>query len=648
MSNISENLENDAISSVNLKKRTIIGRVLAAILLVVSIATIAVIEYLQMVPVEYVVGAAVILVALFAVVVSLMKFMKEKKGFYVGAALSVILTVALIICCGYAIRGRMAVENIATTDGNITKVNVYVLKDDPAKNIKDAKNYNFGVLASQDEQFTKKTVQKINKDVNKKIKTTKEDNVQASMDALRNHDVNAIVLKAGYMDAFTDTPGYENINNELKVIATYEIKTQDMRKVSGKLKDHFVVYLSGIDTEGSPSVTSRSDVNILAYVNVKTHQVMLLSTPRDFYVKIPGVSKGKRDKLTHAGLYGIDKSIDTLEDIYGTKIDYYFRLNFTGFRQIIDSLGGITVESDYKFTAYDGSKFVKGTNHLDGARALAFARERHAFPRGDEQRGIDQMKVIRAVLDKCMSSDMLTHYDSVLSSLEDSFEMNVPYSVISEMVKMQLSDNPKWDIISAHTTGYNASKVCYSLGSRACVMLPSEESIDYAKDLIEDIENDKKLDQDEIDKKEDKITARAESGILTKDGKKITDLYDTSEDEVTKSKYSTESTTEKKNTYTPKKYNITTEKQDNDDDSTDNNKNKARHRIHDVPDNNDNDKPVNPNRGNGDSKPNHPTEPTGGDKTQDNSGEVKPQPQPQPQPAEPEDPAAPTTNSAAQ
>jgi LCP family protein required for cell wall assembly len=162
------------------------------------------------------------------------------------------------------------------------------------------------------------------------------------------------------------------------------------------------VYISGMDTWGHISVASRSDVNILAAVNPQTKQILLVSTPRDYYVPL-SISGGAKDKLTHAGIYGIDVSEDTMEMLYDVDIDYYFKLNFSGFEGLIDAMGGITVWSDYDFTVDPIKHYVVGENQLTGLEALAFARERHAFAGGDRQRGTNQMNVIQSVIDKMCS-----------------------------------------------------------------------------------------------------------------------------------------------------------------------------------------------------------------------------------------------------
>ena len=176
----------------------------------------------------------------------------------------------------------------------------------------------------------------------------------------------------------------------------------------------FVIYLSGVDNRGELTEDARSDVNILAVVNPVTKRVALVNTPRDYYVDLAGTDS--KDKLTHAGLYGVETSMETLGNLYGIPVDEYVRINFAGFIDVVDALDGIDVYSDYAFTSvgspgyYDPTDFVEGWNHLDGKAALAFARERHAFATGDIQRGINQMKVIDAMLEKIKSPALLTNY----------------------------------------------------------------------------------------------------------------------------------------------------------------------------------------------------------------------------------------------
>lgn len=214
----------------------------------------------------------------------------------------------------------------------------------------------------------------------------------------------------------------------------------------------------------------------------------MISTPRDYYVPL-SISNGVPDKLTHAGIYGINVCMDTLNMLYDTDINYYFRLNFAGFVQIIDALGGITVDSDYDFTTQNSSgyHFTKGPNQVNGEQALAFCRERYAFSAGDRQRGKDQMKVIQGVINKATSPDILKNYLSLLDSLSGCFETNIPYDVITSLVKQQLDEGGSWQVLSYSVDGTGDTQKPYSMSQKAYVMVPDQTTVDKAKTLIQKV-----------------------------------------------------------------------------------------------------------------------------------------------------------------
>ena len=255
-------------------------------------------------------------------------------------------------------------------------------------------------------------------------------------------------------------------------------------------KEPFVIYLSGVDTRGELTENARSDVNILAAVNPVTKRVALINTPRDYYVDLAGTDS--KDKLTHAGLYGVETSMATLGNLYGVNVDHYIRINFAGFISIIDALGGVDVYSDQAFTSvgspgyYDPTTFVEGWNHLDGKAALAFARERHAFASGDIQRGINQMKVIDAMLNKIKSPALLMGFSKIMDAAADCFVTSFSQDQISALVRMQLSDFAEWDIESYTVTGTSSSSTkCYSAkGQKLYVMKPDDASVSKAREMI--------------------------------------------------------------------------------------------------------------------------------------------------------------------
>ena len=325
------------------------------------------------------------------------------------------------------------------------------------------------------------------------------DSLPSLIDALLNGETNAVVLNSAYLDVLEEMAGYEDIRSQIKEATITQVKTEIPQAAAETEKADtgtqtggqsvFTLYISGVDSRSSELVSkSRSDVNILAVVNADTRQVVLISTPRDYYVPL-SISGGVPDKLTHAGIYGVQVSMDTLAMLYGIDIDYYFRVNFTGFEKIIDALGGITVVSDYTFDSKNeaGYHFDQGENYMDGAAALAFCRERYSFATGDNQRGKNQLAVIRGVLNKCLSTDMLLNYTQVLAAVEDSFETSVPYDVLSSLVRSQLGSGGSWNIVSYSVTGTGDNQVPYSMSQSVYVMIPDESTVATAKELIQTV-----------------------------------------------------------------------------------------------------------------------------------------------------------------
>lgn len=243
------------------------------------------------------------------------------------------------------------------------------------------------------------------------------------------------------------------------------------------------MYISGLDVyEDTVDQGQRSDVNIIAVVNPQTHQILLVTTPRDYYVTIPGVSEGMYDKLTHAGSYGIDTSMATLGELYDTEINYYAQLNFTALIEIVDILGGLDVESEYAFTTSEDSGYVmdvqEGKNHFNGVQALAFARERQNVEGGDLQRGKDQQAVITAMIKKMLSPTMLLKANSILETVGRNVETNVSQEQINALIRYQLSKNPQWSILSLSAEGETGEDACYSAGGEILsVVYQDEESI---------------------------------------------------------------------------------------------------------------------------------------------------------------------------
>lgn len=290
----------------------------------------------------------------------------------------------------------------------------------------------------------------------------------------------------------------QNFKDNTKILYTakHEIKTNaNVSRSNSKYNVQngvFNVYISGIDTSGSITNVARSDANILMTINTNTHEVLLTSIPRDYYVTLH--SYGAKDKLTHSGIYGINETISTVEDLLDTDINYYVRVNFTTVIKLVDTLGGVDVYSDYDFTTHNdaGTKtytFKKGYNHVNGEQALAFSRERYSFAGGDNQRVKNQQAVIQAIMKKVLNSTtLLTKYTSILNSLEGSFQTNIKQDEISTLVKGQLNDMSSWKIKNNSLKGTGKNNPTYSMGSQLLyTMIPDSTSVTNAKKQIDEV-----------------------------------------------------------------------------------------------------------------------------------------------------------------
>lgn len=313
------------------------------------------------------------------------------------------------------------------------------------------------------------------------------------IEKLLNREVEAIVLEEGYFNLMKESN--EEFMNQTKVIYSFEVSVNSYEEETEDIdvsKDSFILYISGIDQYGNVrSVRGRSDVNQLAVVNPKTHQILLVNTPRDYYVQLDGTT-GLKDKLTHAGIYGVEKSIKTLENFYDLDIDHYLRVNFNTLIKVVDVIGGIDINSDKAFTAYTNKNVhVKaGLNHFNGEEALAYARERYAYTTGDNHRGENQQQVISAIIDQLTSSKVLmSKYKSILKTLDGSFVTDMPTNMLTNFIKMQLDDGEEWHIEGIQVTGSGSSDYTYSMGTKQklYVMEPNMNSVNKAKAKIQEV-----------------------------------------------------------------------------------------------------------------------------------------------------------------
>lgn len=458
--------------------KTLLSRKLSLVFLIVqfliSAALVGVAFYVGFIPLKYIV--ALIVLCLFLLAYEVFSQMTDKT-YIVGRVLCALICFFYIGGGYYCVNTYSAIDEMAGQQVKVDEISCIVLKDDPAQSIYDTKDYTFGILAANDRENTNKALAEVQAAIGKEPATIEYQDNDTLIDALYAKDVKVIVINEANRSPIEEY--YKTFSDDTRVLNTHKVETviQEDEKLDDITKTPFNVYLSGIDVYGSIKVTSRSDVNVIVTVNPNTKQILLTSTPRDYYVPLT-VSNGIPDKLTHAGIHGVDCSIGTLENLYGIDIDYYVRVNFTSVRKIVDLLGGVKVYSDYDFTSDWGPSFKKGYNQVNGKQALAFCRERHHFANGDYQRGRDHQHMIEAILNKAMSPDILPNYADLLKTASKNFQTNMSTKEITALAKMQLNDMSQWTIKYANAAGQGASKTTYSYQSRKLyVCVPDYNSV---------------------------------------------------------------------------------------------------------------------------------------------------------------------------
>ena len=527
-----ETIEGNGSTMNKTKIMAIIGAAVTFVLSVSAIVTVYRVRRLNVLPGKHMAALlAVLFILLAAVIVSQFFDKFNIVGDVVG-----VLAIAGLIFAAIAV-GRVTKTldgGMAAGDTKDTLIYVMVLKDAGYSSFDELKNATFGLCTEGNyANYNNQTVEMMKKDFGGEVFTRGYSSEFEAAVALTQKKVDAVIISStqvavvddlfetqeeggdyylgtqenGENTVFTDVATYI----KTYTITEYVEKTPDEEKKTKELISTsvtpFVVYISGIDVRGDISTVSRSDVNILMCVNPITKQIAMVTTPRDSYVQFPGVSGNSYDKLTHAGIYGKEcsTSIATMEKLYGVKVDYYIKVNFTSVINIVEALGGVTVHSDKDFVETSSGyhyHYAEGDNFLNGNQTLAFSRERMAFADGDYQRGRNQLLAIQAILNKAMSPAILSGYSDILKEVETNFETNMEMSEITELVKMQIADGASWNFISYSVAGINNGvqqlRYTYSLGTTPLyVTILDEESIAGASDLMEIVLNGGTITQEQ-------------------------------------------------------------------------------------------------------------------------------------------------------
>ena len=410
----------------------------------------------------------------------------------IAKTFGIILAILLIIGLAIGITGYMAFDSMLedmTANFIVEKdISLIVLKDSSILAMKDVKDTD--IIGMQNICF-QDSVQRMTEEMEKKtgfVNLQKEyESLHAMVSGLYSEDVPIVILDEAYREIVQLE--FPEFDSETRVIFTIQYPQEQakfVKQAEEVSKDTFTVLISGIDTYGEIKTISRSDVNILAVVNPTEAKVLLISIPRDYYVPIYsginsiGRTDGNLDKLTHTGLFGPECTVRTLEKLFDTTINYYVRVNFTSLVDIVDAIGGITVNSDYAF-----DNFVVGENQCDGKRALEFSRERYQFKDGDRQRGRNQMKVIEAIVAKLTSPSAEYDYVQLFQAVKGSVQMNFSEEEVKKLIQYQLEQRPSWSVTSMSVNGSDARDYSYYGGQELYVMYPDQTTIDAAKAAID-------------------------------------------------------------------------------------------------------------------------------------------------------------------
>ncbi len=456
---------------------------LAISLGVISIIVLWLVYFINVLPMEYFIVLCFLLLIIDVIVIALLLSFGTIKNI-LGGFFSLLLIVTMIVGINYELNTLDFFKQFGFNEYKTENYGIYVLKSSNYENIVDLENKSIGHLDLKKNTGLNKMVDKIAKKI--EFKSNTYDDIHSMVSDLIGKKIEGIILEEAQVEILKE----ENYNEYELLKSIYgdaiELSIKKNKSNIDITKDSYNIYISGIDTYGNITNVSRSDVNILATVNPVKKEILLTNIPRDYYVKLH--SFNEYDKLTHAGIYGIDESISTIEDLLDTKINYYVKVNFTSLIDIVDALDGIVVNSNYSFTTVDGYSFKKGTNYLDGKEALSFARERKAFKEGDRVRGENQQLILTSIINKATSTKIITNYTEILKAVKGKFITNIKDEEITKLIKMQFSDGQAWNIKSISVNGVDSYDYVYSYKkNKLYVMRPIQETVDNAKGKIKDV-----------------------------------------------------------------------------------------------------------------------------------------------------------------
>lgn len=453
---------------------------LAIAMAIITIVTLGLFKFIDILPGEYFLVLCILLILFDLIFTSLIIVRKGVKRRAIGTVLSILYIIGLVLVIVYELNTIGFLKKLGFTDYKTENYSVLALKESEYEKLTDLEDLSIGSLEFNTKGL-KESKEKIEKNIDVDFITT--DNITTLKNDFLEKEYEGMLIENSMLAMINESDA--NFQEQYKVIYDFsiDVETENIAHEVDITKDAFNIFISGIDTYGSVSSVSRSDVNMIITVNPNTHKILITSIPRDYYVTLAG--KNAKDKLTHAGIYGIETSVATLENLLDIKINYYVKVNFTSLIDIVNALGGVNVYSKYSFTSQDGYYYNAGYNNVDGKKALSFVRERKSFSEGDRTRVENQAAMIEALINKAINPSIITKYTSLLNALDGSFVTNLDFNDITEFIKMQIADMPNWEIENISLNGTDGYNYTYSYGgTKLYVMVPDNETVINASNKI--------------------------------------------------------------------------------------------------------------------------------------------------------------------
>ena len=460
----------------------LLRKILTALYAISSITFVALLYVSGLVPQKYIIIGSIFL-AIVCGLMTLWLLKHARKGF--SRVLAYLVGLSFIVVIAYSslaiYRGYQSLNQLTANNGQIVSYSVIVLDNSEITSIDQISDETLGGVTA-DTEYVKKIAADTKVDKTKYTDTSLQLVVQ-----LYDKDHKVIVFNESFRDLVQSI--YPKFKSDTRILKTYEftLKSTEAKPLFND-KNAFNVYISGIDSYGPISTVSRSDVNIVATINPETKRILLTTIPRDSYVTIPLGGNDKKDKLTHAGNYGVETSQATIEQLLDIEIGAYMRVNFSTLIQLVDKIGGIDVDNPIAFRTDSGETFSAGVIHLNGKQALTFSRERHNLTGGDADRGVNQQRVLKAIFQKVASPSILTNYQTILNVVSKSVQTNIPSNDIAKFVNLQLDYGGMWqiDMQDIKGRGQTGGLPSYAMpGHQLYMVVLDPTSLQSAKNAIE-------------------------------------------------------------------------------------------------------------------------------------------------------------------